>query len=243
MTIPRDFKSIQNVFAVIEILRTIDDKAGLVCAVGDLSRDFGFDSFVVTRLPVKEQRVRPHVLLHSGWDDWLYNYDRSRYYLADPVARKCFETVEPFSWAEAAGGKLSPEAVKIMDDAASRGMQRGLAIPIIDHCGFHSVVSLVGGPDDLQDFEKRALQLFGYYVHGAAERIARIQATSATLSERELDILHLLACGKTMGTIGKELQISVETVKTHVKRARVKLQTKNVPQTIVEAMRSRQLLV
>ncbi len=47
------------------------------------------------------------------------------------------------------------------------------------------------------------------------------------LTRREIEILELLSQGKSNSTIGSELEISVNTVKTHVKKVFTKLKVKS----------------
>jgi DNA-binding NarL/FixJ family response regulator len=67
----------------------------------------------------------------------------------------------------------------------------------------------------------------------AAERSAR-----AELSERELDVLRLIANGKDNAEIARELHISPKTVKNHISNILMKLGIENRIQAAVYAVRS-----
>ena len=67
--------------------------------------------------------------------------------------------------------------------------------------------------------------------HGAA-------AIRAELSDRELEVLKLIANGKDNGQIAKELVISPKTVKNHISNILMKLQIENRIQAAVYAVRS-----
>jgi DNA-binding NarL/FixJ family response regulator len=58
------------------------------------------------------------------------------------------------------------------------------------------------------------------------------------LSERELDVLRLIAIGKDNGQIAQELFISPKTVKNHISNILMKLQIENRIQAAVYAVRS-----
>jgi NarL family two-component system response regulator LiaR len=60
----------------------------------------------------------------------------------------------------------------------------------------------------------------------------------AELSERELDVLKLIAVGKDNSEIAKELFISPKTVKNHISNILMKLQIDNRIQAAVYAVRS-----
>jgi DNA-binding NarL/FixJ family response regulator len=59
----------------------------------------------------------------------------------------------------------------------------------------------------------------------------------ATLTERERDVLRLLADGLSNDDIGKELHISGETVRTHVRKAMAKLDADTRTQAVATALR------
>jgi DNA-binding NarL/FixJ family response regulator len=82
----------------------------------------------------------------------------------------------------------------------------------------------------------------------AAKVLQRLRATSTVpqaeetvrteLSERELDVLRLIANGKDNAEIARELVISPKTVKNHISNILVKLQIENRIQAAVYAVRS-----
>ena len=58
-----------------------------------------------------------------------------------------------------------------------------------------------------------------------------------TLTQRERDVLRLLADGLANEEIGKRLQISPETVRTHVRKAMTKLEADTRTQAVATALR------
>jgi DNA-binding NarL/FixJ family response regulator len=64
------------------------------------------------------------------------------------------------------------------------------------------------------------------------------EAIRAELSERELDVLKLIASGKDNAMIAAELHISPKTVKNHISNILMKLQIENRIQAAVYAVRS-----
>ena len=82
----------------------------------------------------------------------------------------------------------------------------------------------------------------------AAKLLQRVRATStqpeiaraikAELSERELEVLKLIANGKDNAVIAAELHISPKTVKNHISNILMKLQIDNRIQAAVYAVRS-----
>jgi DNA-binding NarL/FixJ family response regulator len=67
---------------------------------------------------------------------------------------------------------------------------------------------------------------------------AAARAIQTELSERELDVLRLIASGKDNAEIARQLYISPKTVKNHISNILMKLQIENRIQAAVYAVRS-----
>lgn len=68
--------------------------------------------------------------------------------------------------------------------------------------------------------------------------LSESQTREYGLSDREMEILQLLADGKSNKDIGKELWISEQTVKTHVSHIFEKMGTKDRTETVAQALRT-----
>ena len=62
-----------------------------------------------------------------------------------------------------------------------------------------------------------------------------------TLTERELSVVKLVAEGKTNQAIGKELCISISTVKAHLIKIGLKLRAHNRTEVVYRAVKGRML--
>jgi DNA-binding NarL/FixJ family response regulator len=71
-----------------------------------------------------------------------------------------------------------------------------------------------------------------------AQTAGRAQPLRAELSDRELEVLKLIAIGKDNAEIAKDLYISPKTVKNHISNILMKLQIDNRIQAAVYAVRS-----
>ena len=63
--------------------------------------------------------------------------------------------------------------------------------------------------------------------------------TEEVLTEREIEVLRVLATGASNPQIGRELNITVNTVKTHIKHILAKLQLENRTQAAAYAVEKR----
>lgn len=75
-----------------------------------------------------------------------------------------------------------------------------------------------------------ARRLIGYFTSGRAGA-----APFANLTEREREVLELLARGRTNAEIGRQLMISAKTVRNHVSNVFAKLQVSDRTQAIIRA--------
>lgn len=84
-------------------------------------------------------------------------------------------------------------------------------------------------PDELLEAVRRVTAGLRYITPEVAECIAQdwnrnpVQAMHETLSDREFEVLRLIASGKTVGEIAKDLTLSVKTVSTYRSRVLQKL--------------------
>lgn len=92
----------------------------------------------------------------------------------------------------------------------------------------------------------RTVAAGGEYIHAAVTRALRDQASTApappagprpALSARELEVLRLMATAATYREIGKQLFISEETIRSHVKSILAKLEQPNRTQAVMAAVR------
>jgi two-component system nitrate/nitrite response regulator NarL len=83
-----------------------------------------------------------------------------------------------------------------------------------------------------------AAKVLAWMREGRAEQRATADTVNADLSEREIEVLRLLAEGKGNAEIAQELFISPKTVKNHIASILVKLQIENRIQAAVYAVKA-----
>jgi LuxR family quorum sensing-dependent transcriptional regulator len=235
---------IREAFDLIDGFDTMSDPLDVQRRVFDLVKGCGFTYFTITRLPQPSERLGPNVLLSEWPQGWLAHYDRVGHYRYDPVVRHCYRTIEPFTWAEIEYPSDMPQrSRRVMEEASEYGMAAGYCVPIHDAHGFQAVVSLAGERVELPPKVRRGVHMLGLYAWGAAERTTtrKRKAAGRLLTGRERDVLSWAAMGRTSDQIADILGISVETVTTHLKNARLKIGTRNTTPTVVEALRLREI--
>jgi len=76
-----------------------------------------------------------------------------------------------------------------------------------------------------------------YIDPSAAAQLARAAVADDDLTPREIEVLRLVACGRSNKEIADALTIGDETVKTHVANVFGKLQVENRAQAVVQALK------
>ncbi len=88
-------------------------------------------------------------------------------------------------------------------------------------------------PDQLLEAVRRVISGMRYITPEVAECIAQdwnrnpVQSALETLSDREFEVMRLIASGKSVGDIAKDLSLSVKTVSTYRTRILQKLQLRH----------------
>lgn len=75
------------------------------------------------------------------------------------------------------------------------------------------------------------------WIPAEVEKVLAIRNRGETISEREREIIHLLALGEANKEIGHTLGISEQTVKSHVKNILAKLQVRDRTEAVTVALR------
>ncbi|MBY0297390.1 MAG: LuxR family transcriptional regulator [Methylobacterium sp.] len=235
---------LRNTFELIDALDQVEHPLEAQTRIFDVIQQCGFRYFAITRLPQPSERLGPSMLLSVWPKGWLAHYDRIGHYRFDPVARYCHRTLEPFAWSEIDyDPDCAPRAHRVMDEAAEFGMASGFCVPIHDAYGFQAVASFAGERAELPPKVRRGVHMLGLYAWGAAARTTKHRSPQPgrLLSPRERDVLCWAAMGRTRQEIAAILGVSHETVATHLKSARLKIGTRNTTQTVVEALRRREI--
>lgn len=233
-------KRLQIALDYISRIGSETDVDTMLMRLREIVGEFGFESFLLTGVPDPGRRIDGYIML-SGWnEDWLERYVTRDYVQIDPIARRLQSAADPFTWSESiAGRRIGSAARKVMDEAASFGMNDGLCVPLYDLDGRRSVLSLAATRVDLSPAERGVLHLLGIYCQNHIRELigAGAQSDRPTLSPRERECLQWTAAGKTSWEISSILNLSQNTTDDYIASATRKLGAANRTQAVAEGIR------
>lgn len=235
----REQQCVSEAFELIDELRALKGSEAVSRRLSQALLGFGFHAFLMTRLPARTERIDPYILVKSWPHAWLSRYSRLGYYAHDPVAQNCFATLEPFIWSRANWDGCDPQlARRVMNEACDFDLRDGVMVPMHDLSGRQASLSLAARTLDLPPSGLKAIHLVGLYAFASADERSCVPPR---LSPREREVLSWTAQGKSTWDVGEILGVSQQTVATHLKNAKVKLDGTTVTHTVVQALRRREI--
>jgi len=230
-------------------LEFIERLQGLVCYedIRDLIVEeltwYGFTHVSCWSVPGPGEAAVDKVSLNTRPSDYIEHYVAHRYIDRDPAVTELRHTLKPFAWRDLRKNrKLSRAELRIIEEAKEFGSNDGFIVPIVTRSGSVAIFSPCGHDPDLSARARSALEILGTYAHCALQRALaqeqrRPKEYRNPLTAREREIMRWVAAGKTDDEIGEILNISRETVTTHVDNAKIKLNAARRTFAVVQALR------
>lgn len=253
-----------NLEACISAIERCEDQEALNGRLQQIVELAGFDSycFLDTGAPHLEQ---PYYTGTTGVA-WETEYAQNNFINVDACIKRARRTNRPFTWQAVPlperTGKRKPGALKTLEAAFDHGFREGFVIPFhfADDRGLvHSSVCTLFWKDKPRDFYKtistnsRFFHLILLYWSQRSIEVrqkgtlpgndnvtvlnhyALVKANRA-LTDRERDVISWAARGKTISETAEILQISSETVQTHIKHCIQKLEAGNKTHAVAKAV-------
>lgn len=175
-----------------------------------------------------------------GWEKgW------AQFMCVDPYYHACFDGTLPFNWSDVQSSeRLSAKQRAAWKYLADLGLGRGMTIPVHLPFGRFAVVSaIVDRPTvefqnvfaESRETMFQLTHLFHNVIHEKHFEGQVETASSIRLTPRELECLSWAAAGKTSAEISRILDISIETVRLHIKKTILKLNASNRNHAIAKA--------
>lgn len=205
------------------------------------AQQLGFEhcSYLVG-IPAQRKQLQI-VMLNNYPKSWQDRYRRNGYSSIDPTVQHARANASPLVWSPSLFEHDASDS--LARDARDVGFNYGWTQPLRDTNGRFGALTLSRGEgaitaDELA--EKLAMmQWLALVAHGVLFRalLARHQNELVIqLTEREIEMLHLAAGGKTSGEMAKALGLAERTVNFHMGNAMQKLGAENKTQAAVLAI-------
>jgi len=207
---------------------------------------YGLHNFLITGLPVPHDGAWHRAILCDGWPhEWFVRYQSESHFLHDPCAARSRVAAEPFLWHQLPADGLTARGRLVMDEAAEFGMKDGLCVPIHIPLTGPAVVTAASErieipPDALPLIETLCVHTF--------RKLSNFESKgdnegTAPLTPRERELLQWSAHGKSTDDIACILGVTTNTVESHQRNIRNKLDAINVAHAIVKALRRQEIQI
>jgi LuxR family maltose regulon positive regulatory protein len=134
------------------------------------------------------------------------------------------------------------QAVRLMSSLVRAAAPENLIRPLLDHGQTLApllalVLHMEKPAAETRRFVRTILRLTGHVQEARATLPKEYQALSiaASITQREQEILHLLAAGLTNSEMARQLSVSESTIKTHLAHLYAKLDVTNRVQALAQA--------
>lgn len=153
---------------------------------------------------------------------------RLAHFDSDPAIVRNLAELRAYTWADIMRRNvLGDDAKARFAEYASAGYIDGIVIPVSLHAGDIAVFVFLA-PQTMFLLPSIAARKLAYFCHAMHARYTALAPPAAgKLSQREIEVMTLMAVGKTNAEIAVELRISVHTVNTLVRRCFQKLGVSN----------------
>lgn len=209
----------------------------------EVTQEISMSCYTYWAVNVPGRAVRDPWAITTSLYEWRSEYVEKGYALIDPVVVNAAIHLAPFPWGTKDYLKgLTKSESQVFIDAKKHGIKYGILVPIHAPGSEFAAISMIAAPMETEEefiteYPHRSIILgaLAPHIHTALRRILNVQKrTTSThlLSAREVECLSWVAHGKTFQDIGQILEISRNTVITHVNRAKTKLDVRTSQQAV-----------
>jgi DNA-binding CsgD family transcriptional regulator len=220
--------------SIEEFVRNSLEASSTAALVGQFKKvmeTFGFEilSYYILQRGFREVSARSGQRVHrdkSVVDDFFPGDTPLAF---DPQLAAVINKLEPYHWFETEHHpELSDRMRYIFRRLREDGFEDGIGVPVVTRPGDLALFALStrNRQFDLSKSELRVLQLACQAMHARFDELSRSEP-EPNLSDREKEVMGLVARGASNSEIAKRLQVSSHTVDTHIRRSFLKLGVNN----------------
>ncbi len=233
---------LETLLAIQQLIEEEDDVAVALDIVRKRARQLGFIRSSYHFTPVFDGPTSPRTTIYAdGFPEaWLALYEDPDFRKYDPIPVATFEHGAMLFWKDAlANLEGQPEVVAYAKLMSEHGIEHGFGVPLYGPHSRNGYASFDFGRPATRD-DKTAILRIRLLSQIAHQRVCVLldrEKDKPVLSNRETEVLHWMAAGKSATDIGTILDISAETVRTYTQRVYAKLNAADRIGAVVKALK------
>lgn len=199
-----------------------------------------YRTLMISKIPYPGERL-DDVVIGIRWPaEFLEIYREHRYEQDDPLFYRCRHSLFPFLWSESTiANDASERGREMLRAARAFEIVKGFAVPIHGPKGFVACVRMSGSKPDTDSRTVALLHLIAQYGFKRLLGTRNPHAFHSPLTQREQEVLKLVALGKSARAIGAMLSITKRTADEHASNAVRKLGAANRTHAVAIAIRDK----
>ena len=202
----------------------------------------GFHQYAYYTYNAGPRRNNP-LLISNYSPEWIAYYMSNSYAQNDPVFDEAEKSLTPFTWSSDAPKKeWNKKNIKVLNEARDAKILHGVSVPFQIFNGRSGAMTFASDLPmnefiDVYQNARNELCLAAIYFHASAQALAfRKTSTRIHLTEREYEVLYQCVCGLEANDIALKLDISVATVRAHMRNINIKYKTKSIRNACIMAL-------
>lgn len=217
--------------AEVEIIREIENSQSpsqIYELVSEAGRKLGMVRQAAHLTPRSQEPNSPAVTVFTwGFDEeWLALYETAEFRLKDPIPARTLRHGTMLKWADAILLEPNtPENEEYFEAMRSFGLIHGAGLPLFgpDNRNTYAAFDFGRPIEEVDDNILIKARAMIQLAHQRMAVLSRDACHKPKLSNREFEVLELIARGKSVRAIAISLNVSQDSIKTYVKRLYEKL--------------------
>lgn len=197
----------------------------------------GFSSIAAVKLPGPHEQLSETFLINTRDDNFMDGYYDKDYEAVDPVFEQFDPRTQAYTWSQAYTKSDISSRSELLNFANEFKMFEGIVVPIAQ-LGGHGLISAATDRTIIPKEVYAAAYLIGLCGCSKLFGAAASKLDFDELHPREYECLQWVAVGKTDPEIAEIMDLSKNTIRMYVERAKVKLGAPNRTAAAVIALRA-----
>lgn len=225
------------------------------CAL--ICEHYGFDFFALGAHIRRPNQSPLFFRMVDYVNTFVVHYEQHKYILEDPGVRIATQRTTPYTITNDINSfgesfRIADNEWGVLRDAVDFGIREVFYAPFHASVGGYGLARFLyheGGRAEIKERKKpfhiqAELFLISSFIHESVMRLLVVEGEeNLILTEREKQVLQLVAAGHNPSRIGDTLLIAENTVSNHLKNIRLKLGVKNTTHAVAKALSEHLIIV